>query len=163
SEAASAIAQFKFVVARFVDRLLALLKTSEPVRDPSQRSVVLQCRHYVVDGFQRGLQRGIRVQDAAESKLRELVLRKLRRQATEVATFLRKDLVLDLDAGRARTLKKPHGTSDVERTPEARIGIHKDGNADGIGDRCNVLSQFGQCDKPDIRNAQAHIRDAGSG
>ena len=77
--------------------------------------------------------------------------------------LFRKDLILDLDAGRAGALKQPDRSSDIERIAEAGIGVRQNRDVDRIGNGRNVFGKLTQRDEANIRHAQAHVRDPGAG
>ena len=83
--------------------------------------------------------------------------------ALEVAALLGEDLILDLDAGGARALERPHGPPHVEGVAEAGVGIGQDRHRDGIADRRHVVCDLAQGHEADVGHAERHVRDAGAG
>ena len=82
--------------------------------------------------------------------------------AGEMAAFLRKDLVFDLDAGGTRPLQHAHRAGHVDRVAEAGIGVDQQRQVDRVGDRGCRVRDLGQRRQPDIGRAQMHIGDAGA-
>jgi len=80
--------------------------------------------------------------------------------AAEMTAFLRKHLILELDACGAGAFQQPHRARDIDWIAKSRIGIHQNRDVDRIRDGRDVLGQLGQCDESDIGNAEAHVRDA---
>ena len=80
-----------------------------------------------------------------------------------MAAFLGKNLVLDLQPGRASTLQHAHGAHHVDGIAEPRVGIddqrqrHRVGNG---GDRVGDLRKRGEAD---VGRTQVHVGDASAG
>ncbi len=79
-----------------------------------------------------------------------------------MAALLRKDLILDLEPGRACPFQHLYGAHHVDRISEAGVGIDQQGNGDRIRNRRDVVGDFGQRGQTDIGRAEIHVGDAGA-
>jgi hypothetical protein len=80
-----------------------------------------------------------------------------------VAAFLRKLLILELDAGCARGRIAAHGAIDIQQSAIAGIAVGNEWNADGAGNTAHAVQHLGECRGAGIGDAQRGCDNAVSG
>src|SRR5262249_6580142 len=74
--------------------------------------------------------------------------------ALEVPAALRRDLVLDQDAGRPGALELAHRADDVVQVAVPRVAVGDDGDGDALGHAAHGGGNFGQGDQADVGQAE---------
>ncbi len=80
-----------------------------------------------------------------------------------MAAALRRALVLELDCAGARLLQRLDRVGDVQSIAKTGIGVDDQRQIDNTSDRHRMLDELGQIHKPEVGQAEMHVRQAGAG
>ena len=83
--------------------------------------------------------------------------------AVKMSAALGKQLILNMEAGRARAFIGTNGARNVGYSAEASLAVGDDGHRHCVGDALYLADQLVQCDETDVGPAQEGICGAATG